>query len=461
MNQPDSLKHRTILNFARAFFNYNPRIVTLCVALLVLSGLMEAIGIVMLLPLISMTLTQNTDNPDFLTRAITQTFDRFGISFELHTALIVISTVILLKAIFIYLAQRVNAKLAVDFSKDMRLRLMNTVISSQWGHFVMRSTGRFANAITQQCTSIVNICNGVLNLYSMIFLSIIYLSIAVLSSVKVFLFSAAVGVFMFFVLKNIIRLTKIINARFVVNSEKLSDQLINSLNIFKPLKAMGQQNRITPFMHKEIDGMRDTTFKITLLSNFTTLVQEPIVVIFLSIGIFLIATVSSVEASFLIFSAVLYYRIVGKIGEIQARVQKLSGAQNNYWSVLELIEEGEKYQETSKTTTERLKLRKGLKLENLDFSYGKKAVLHNINLDLPLAGLITIMGPSGSGKTTLTDLICGLYTPSAGRILIDDTDIQDIDMIAWRHALGLVPQDTVLTNDTIYNNVTLFDHTIP
>lgn len=461
MNQPDSLKHRTILNFSRAFFNYNPRIVTFCVMLLVLSGFMEAIGIVMLLPLISMTLTKDTGNPDFLTQAVIQTFDKLGISFELHVALIVISSVIFLKAVFIYWAQRINIKLAVDFARDIRLELMNTVIASQWQHFMLRSTGRFANAITQQCTNIVNVCNGVLNLASMIFLSIIYLGIAVVSSIEVFLFSAAVGVFMFLILKNIIRLTKIVNARFVTNSEKLSDQLINSLSIFKPLKAMGRQNSVTPFMHEEIDGLHDTTFKIAVISNFTTLIQEPIVVIFLSVGIYLIATFSQVDPAFLIFSAVLYYRIVGKIGEMQSRIQKLSGAQNNYWSVMELIEEGQEYQERCDITEEKVSFDKAIEIENLNFAYNEQPVLRGVDLHIPAKGLVTIMGPSGSGKTTLIDILSGLYKPASGRILIDGQDLAAMNIVSWRRSIGLVPQDTVLANDTIYDNITLFDASVP
>lgn len=449
-------EHRTLLNLTRAFFRYSPVTMILCIVLLLFSGLMEAIGIVMLLPIISITLAGEDQKPDAFTEKLMEFLAEHGITLNLEFALITISTVIILKAVFIYMAQRFNARAAVHFAKMLRLQLMHSVLSSNWSYFMLRSTGRITDALNQQATRTVNVYGGLLHLFSLILLSVIYLSMAVIGSLEVFGFAVFVGAVMFLVLKKVIRYTRELNAQFVRTSERLSDQLINSLNIFKPLKAMGQEKQARPFIEGQIEELRDTNFKLSLISQFTVSVQEPIVIIFLSIGIYLVTTFATIEPAFLIFSAVIYYRIVSRIGEMQARVQKLSGAQNNYWSVVELIEDGDAHKEVlndSKT----LALLDKVTVENVRFSYGDHEVLKGISLEIPAKNLVSIMGPSGSGKTTLIDLMMGLYRPESGKILIDGQNLDENTIAGWRQSLGLVPQDTVLANDTIYNNVALFD----
>ena len=71
-----------------------------------------------------------------------------------------------------------------------------------------------------------------------------------------------------------------------------------------------------------------------------------------------------------------------------------------------------------------------------------------------------IIGPSGSGKTTIVDLLLRLIEPESGRILLDNTDIRDINIREWRKNIGYVPQDMFLINDTIRNNITFYDENI-
>jgi ATP-binding cassette, subfamily C, bacterial len=72
----------------------------------------------------------------------------------------------------------------------------------------------------------------------------------------------------------------------------------------------------------------------------------------------------------------------------------------------------------------------------------------------------TVIGASGAGKTTIADILIGLNPLEQGKVIIGDTDLKEIDTIAWRRQLGYIPQETVLFNDTIANNVTLSDETI-
>ena len=96
-----------------------------------------------------------------------------------------------------------------------------------------------------------------------------------------------------------------------------------------------------------------------------------------------------------------------------------------------------------------------IEFKNVTFSYDKikKPVLENINFQIKSGEKIALVGKSGGGKTSLVNLIPRFYDLDSGSILIDKTNITDIKLNDLRHHLSLVSQDTILFNDTIYNNI--------
>jgi ATP-binding cassette, subfamily B, heavy metal transporter len=92
--------------------------------------------------------------------------------------------------------------------------------------------------------------------------------------------------------------------------------------------------------------------------------------------------------------------------------------------------------------------------ENVGFGYqSSRAILKDIDFTVPAGGKLAIVGPTGAGKSTISRLLFRFYDVAAGRILIDGQDIRDVAQDSLRAAIGVVPQDTVLFNDTIGYNI--------
>lgn len=100
-------------------------------------------------------------------------------------------------------------------------------------------------------------------------------------------------------------------------------------------------------------------------------------------------------------------------------------------------------------------IRQSIRFENVGFTYGKKPTLKNIDLELPKGRFIALVGPSGGGKSTIINLIPRFFDPVSGKVLFDGKDIADCKIDCIRALSSLVSQDTVLFNDTIYNNILL------
>ena len=95
-----------------------------------------------------------------------------------------------------------------------------------------------------------------------------------------------------------------------------------------------------------------------------------------------------------------------------------------------------------------------IEFEAVDFGYQKqRQILKNLSFSVAPGEKVAIVGPSGSGKSTIGRLLFRFYDVNAGAIRIDGQDVKDVQQLSLRQAIGVVPQDTVLFNDTIWNNV--------
>jgi ATP-binding cassette subfamily B protein len=95
-----------------------------------------------------------------------------------------------------------------------------------------------------------------------------------------------------------------------------------------------------------------------------------------------------------------------------------------------------------------------LRFEDVRFSYDpERPILKGLSFEVPAGKTVAIVGPSGAGKSTISRLLFRLYDVSSGRILVDGQDIRNVTQASLRSSIGMVPQDTVLFNDTIRYNI--------
>src|SRR5262249_49810069 len=98
--------------------------------------------------------------------------------------------------------------------------------------------------------------------------------------------------------------------------------------------------------------------------------------------------------------------------------------------------------------------RGAIRFESVSFAYEPdRQILHGLSFEVPAGHRVAVVGPSGAGKSTISRLLFRFYAVRGGRILSEGQDIRDVTQKSLRSAIGIVPQDTVLFNDTIRYNI--------
>ena len=101
-------------------------------------------------------------------------------------------------------------------------------------------------------------------------------------------------------------------------------------------------------------------------------------------------------------------------------------------------------------------IEKGIIFDNVSLSYdsGKGAALNQVTCSIEIGKTTAVVGPSGAGKSSLINLICRLYDPSSGRLLIDGVPLPEFDLVWWRNQIAVVSQEVYLFNASVAENIT-------
>ncbi len=428
----------------------------LMMCFLVLGGFAESLGIASLLPLMEMVISKDSAGPTALEEAVTKFFAFFGLTPSLPILLSAIVTGILLKNLFTLLAMKQVGYAAANIVTELRLSLLRALFKAKWSYFISRPVGLFTNAVS---TEAMRIFKG----YSMACLMIagsiqvlFYVAVAAMISWKVTVASILAEIVVIFMLSPFVSMARRAGRRQTESFQLLMSRLTDFLNGMKPIKAMGQVDHVEPFLRNESINLRRALQEKVLSAQALKALQEPAVVLLMSVGIYLLMRFKPEAMAGVMVLAFLFARTLSRMGSIQKEYQSLAVVESAFWSFRNRLEEAEAEGEAvSGVLAPSLSI--GVDVENVSFRYGDKDILHDVSFSIPVGTLCVLVGPSGAGKTTIADLLSGLISPHSGRIMVDGIPLEKIDLQAWRGMIGYVPQEMFLFHGTILSNVTLGD----
>jgi len=377
---------------------------------------------------------------------------------QLKSLCIMLLICFLLKNLFFYINNISLAYVQNNMISDIRNKLFKHLQTLPLSFFENMKTAEISSifirdvsamrmAFTQTVQKLINEPINILVFLTMLIIINFKLTIIILFTVPLSIFI-------------IIKLGQSIRRKVKRSSEKIAG-IMNVLNEniigVKIVKSFTTENKELDRFQLENNRFYELIIKTERLRALITPINDMIGV---TLGVFLLwiggnevlksGTMSS--ESFLRYVIFLFAMLqpARKLGNVYALIQSGLGSAERVFKILD-----------TKTNIIDLPKAKTLKsfnkklvFKNVNFYYNNnKLVLKNINLSINKGEIVAIVGASGSGKTTMTDLISRFYNISSGEILIDDININNISLYSLRNIVGIVPQGTILFNDTISNNI--------
>ena len=448
-----------IFRYLKMFqFHLGKKIYIIFILALFISFL-EGIGILMLLPLLENLDSIQTINPDknIINKLIFDLINFFKLGEDISSILFFITISFVLKGLISFFSLAFNSYLKGILLLKLKKQLFELYTKMTYSYYSKNDTGYFSNIINEQPIKGLEAFNQITVLGGQLVNSIVLLSLAIFMTWLFGIMAVISGILLLFIFIRLNSYVRKLSRITAYENGILTKLLIQSLHGFKYLSATYQFKKVKTSILNSINILTNSQIKNGYAAAFTQSIREPIAVVFIMIIIYVQIFILNEQLEPILVSVVLFYRSLNSVLAIQSAFQ---GTFQHIGS-MELVDQEFQNQLSNKEPNGSVKIGEfsnSLKFKNVSFSYVKNEyILRNISLEIPFLKSVGIVGSSGSGKSTILDLISLIHKNDSGKILIDNIDSSKIDKSIWRNQIGYVSQDTVVFDDSIANNISMWE----
>lgn len=360
--------------------------------------------------------------------------------------------------LFKYFSQRIMENLRIHTLKKFRKRVFDNVVDLHIGFF---SAERKGDIISKISTDVQTVQFSVTNTLQVIFKEpfqiIFYLVLLITISAKLTLYAFLVVPLAGFLIARLVkRLRKQATSAQQTFGGMVSflDEVLTGIKMVKVFNASDYVKKRFDDQNNQysriIKSMANRQQAASPVSEFLGVMM--VVFIVLYGGYLIINSQSELKpAEFITYIAV--------FSQIMRPVKALTDSFSNIHQgiaagerVLELIDTRPQINDNTGAIAIN-SVHQGISFKNVSFAYDRKLVLDDISFEIPIGQTVALVGPSGSGKSTIADLTARFYDLSQGEILVDGVNIKNILIESLRNQIGMVGQESILFNDTVFNNI--------
>lgn len=461
------IKHIIAKNFEGFVFFYrhlgNRMFAYLLISILV--SLLAGFGLAMFIPLLEIanndtvvTTSAKLGNLGF----IIEFFQHFGITITLESILLIISVFFLLKALAIWLMGYMNVMYRQYFMRKVRLETITALAEYKYENFVKRDAGKIQNTMSGEIAKVVGAYSNYTGMMNQFVTIVIYIGLAIFMNPK-FATLLLVGI----LLTNLIyrkpyKITKELSEKVTKVGHEYQRYLIQMVSFFKYLNSSGRLSEYSMFLKNKVHEVEGYNKRMGKIGSLLASIREPMLILVVCSVIYIEVRLLDGNLGVILLSILFFYRALNSIINIQSTYNSYlgqSGALSNFTEFYNSLKRGRFVDGENNFVS----FEKQMACENISYRYGRddKWILEDINLTISKNETIAIVGHSGSGKTTLVSVLCGLLRPEKGVYKIDGVEISKFKIDTFKNRIGIISQDPVVFNDTVFNNVSFFEEPTP
>lgn len=365
---------------------------------------------------------------------------------------------VLLGNVFRYLSQRVMESLRIHTLLNLRKAVFNNVMDLHLGFFSNERKGDIISKISADVQVVQFSVTGTLQVIFKEPLQLIaYIVFLFVISVKLTLFSILVIPVSAFVISRIVKRLKAQAQESQKSYSNMISNLDEALSGIKIIKAFNAVDFIKQKFNNEniryskiVRSMAKRQQLASPVSEFMGVAMVSAIVLYG--GSLIISKQSDLDAASFISYIALFSQVMRPAKAISDSFSNIHSGIAAGERVLQLIDEKPAIVDAPNALAIP-DFKTEIRLEKVCFAYAEKEILKNVDLTIAKGKNIALVGPSGGGKSTLMDLIPRFIEAQSGNIFIDGQDIKSLKTNSLRALMGVVNQESILFNDTIFNNI--------
>lgn len=443
----------------RFFYSYLGNKIFVALLLSFSVGLMDGLGLAMFIPLLQMVdgsteFQGNEENIGNLYYFI-KLLNGLGLSLNLYTVLLLILFFFSMKGVFRFLESYFNMLLTINFARKIRTEAVESISTLNYKYFLQLDPGKVQNSLSGEIDrvrlSFVSYAAAIQAFMSVI----VYVSLAFLTNPQFAILVAIGGSLSNLLYRRLYTRTKETSKHLTETNHDFQGLMIQQVQNFKYLRSTGQIQKYTSKVKVTIANIASKFRKIGFFNAILIASKEPMSIAVVVAVIFVQTYFFSTELGPIIISLLFFYRSLNQLILFQNNWNNFFNYSGSLWNHQSFISElkSNKINYTSGIPVPQIE---SLELQEIEFFFGDKKFIHNVNLNIPKNKTVAFVGPSGSGKTTLSNIITGLLPVDNGKILVNGLDLVSLNLGEYQSKIGYITQEPVIFNDTLYNNVTFW-----
>ncbi len=416
---------------------------------------LEAVALVSLVPFFELLTggSANSLSQGGLFGAVHSLFTIAGIEYTIGNLLAIIATLFMLKSLVTIGGEIGRSSVYTDFERDIRDDLAVGLLGTRWAYVRDQRAGNILNLITQQASRAGSAISQGMKLLSEVGTVAIYSAFAMfISPIGTLLLVAILGV-MGFLIRYVFRSLTMYGKYSLEHNNRLMQRLNEMILGFKVVKAEAVENIVGTRIKVETGSIKHMAMRGNVIRAIFASTLEPGIIIALG-SVLLLRAIGITTLGEAGVIGLLLLRAVQRVYGAAVSVTGVADALPSLEAVTigktQIGSSPEPDGHRSASTFE------SVRLDNVSFEYQSGLpVLSKVTLDVRRGEFIGIVGSSGSGKTTLVDILLGLIEPSSGHIFVNEIPLSQIRKEEWRRRVGYVPQEIVLFNESVLDNVSM------
>lgn len=367
----------------------------------------------------------------------------------------------LFRNIFSFLSETCLVDLRSGVTRDLRVDIHNKIIDLPVAYFTEKRKGDMINRISSDVNEVEsNILNSIVEIVRSPIMIMVFVVVLFTVSYQLTIFAILVFPIMGTIISLIGKSLKKAAAHAQDELSNIITYVDETLSSLKIIKIFNAEDQVKGRFDESINRYRKYLQKVMKKRALASPTSEFLGAVTIGLIVFFGGKLSlegnGLTGSQFIFYIATFYTLLDPIKRFSKALSDVQKGEVSAKRIFEVLDADVSIKDVPDA--------KGIdafedKIEfrNVTFAYGKHNVIENFNLTINKGETVALVGQSGSGKSTLANLITRFWDVKSGQILIDGIDIKHIKLNDYRLLFGLVTQDSILFNDTIFNNISLGD----